>query len=169
MENSSRSARSKPRPAFLFVVLFFPMLMLACNVMNNDAENQMQTPKPDISHGVVMTGTATITHYWGTTCVNSGTAVLTINPDATISLVTDQPDIKPLDCSTTSDRLSDRATGTYYYENGYLYFHLCDGDLSTESTGWVTDVAGEGDIICYYKGPDGKSAKELMITFDVHK
>ena len=168
MSNSTCFASSKSRRVALFVVIFLPMLMLACNVMNNDAENQMLTPKPDITNGIVMTGTATIVRYWGQTCTNTGTAVLTIRPDATFILKTDLPDISPKDCSATGDRLMDRATGKYYYENGYLYFSLCNADETTSSVGWVTNTEGQGDVMCYVSF-NGKAEKSMLITFDVKK
>ena len=168
MANPICITQSKARLVALFLVIFLPMLMLACNIMNYDAENEMLTPKPDIRNGVVMTGTATIVRYWGQTCTNSGTAVLTINPDATFILKTDLPDISPKDCSTTGDRLSDRVTGKYFYEDGGLYFKLCDADLTTQSVGWVTDKEGQGDVVCY-DNFNGKAEKFLLISFDVKK
>ena len=146
-------------------------MMMSCYIDSQSAaEAENSTPKPNISNGLVMNGTTTIIHYYGDLkCTNTGTAVLTVNPDTTIMLKTLQPDIKTADCSPTGDQLSDRATGKYNYETNTLFFSLCDADLSTESTGWLTADEGQGDVICYGKDFDGKATKFLIISFDVKK
>ena len=171
MGNSNRFIQAKQRNLFSFSLIILSLLMMSCYYSGQGAaEAENSTPKANISKGLVMNGTATIIHYYGDlTCTNTGTAVLTVNPDSTIMLKTLQPDISTADCSPTGDQLSDRASGKYNYETNTLFFSLCNADLSTESTGWLTADEGQGDVICYGKDFDGTATKFLIISFDVKK
>jgi hypothetical protein len=171
MKSLNHFFEAKQRRVFIFSLLIISFMMMSCYYSGQDAaEAENMTPKPNISNGLVMNGTATIVHYYGDLrCTNTGTAVLTVNPDSTFILKTLQPDIKTADCSPTGDQLSDRATGNYIYATNELHFRLCDADLTTDSYGWLTADEGQGDVICYGKDFDGKATKFLMISFDVKK
>ena len=171
MKSPNHIVDAKHRRVFIFSLIIISFMLMSCFYSGQDAaEAENRTPKPNISNGLVMNGTATIIHYYGDLkCTNTGTAVLTVNPDTTIMVKTMQPDISTADCSPTGDQLSDRATGKYNYETNTLFFNLCNADLSTESTGWLTADEGQGDVICYAKDFDGKATKFLLISFDVKK
>jgi hypothetical protein len=172
MKSANQFVEAKRRHVFIFGLIVISFIMMSClySPSNSASEGENRTPKPNISNGLVMNGTATIIHYFGDLkCTNTGTAILTVNPDTTIMLRTMQSDISTADCSPTGDQLSDRATGKYNYDTNTLFFSLCNADLSTESTGWLTADEGQGDVICYGKDFDGKATKFLIISFDVKK
>jgi len=170
MGNPNRSIPVKQRKVFIFSLIIISLMMMSCDYSGLDASyRENSTPKPNINDGLVMHGTATIIHYYGDTkCTNTGTAVLTVNPDTTIMVRTLQPDIQPSDCSPTGDQLSDRASGKYDHSTNSLLFNLCNVDLTTKSEGWLTADEGQGDVTCYGTS-EGKATEELFISFDVKK
>ena len=171
MISTTRFVQAKNRRAFIFSLIFFFFMLMACNVYSNAAENEGATPQADISNGLVMTGTTTTTIYHTKTCTNEGTAVLTVNPDRSFKLVLNHPDVDD-NCLHTGDRVETAFYGTVDTSVFDMYFTSCMTDRQPvgEADGWITNVDAGGAAICYTVEPNGnRGPKYLYMYFDVKK
>jgi hypothetical protein len=158
MKSETRFIEAKHRHVFIFSLIIFSF-MLSCNFYSN------------ISNGLVMNGTATITYYNTKTCTNEGTAVLTVNPDKSFILVANGPSVDD-NCLQSGDRTNATFYGTVDTSVFDMYITSCmlDHQPVGEADGWITAVDAGGAAICYSVKPNGtRGSKYYYVFFDVKK
>jgi hypothetical protein len=172
MKSPTRFVEAKHRLVFIFSLFVISFIMMSCFYSGQDAaEAENRTPVANISNGLVMNGTATITYYFTKTCTNEGTAVLTVNPDSTFKLVANGPSVDD-NCQQSGDRTNATFYGTVDVSNRVMNITSCmlDHQPVGEADGWITAVDAGGEAICYSVKPNGdRGTKYYYVAFDVKK
>ena len=170
MKSTTRFVVTKHRRVILFSLIIIS-LMMSCNIYSIQEEGDGSPVEADISNGLVMNGTATITYYNTNTCTNAGTAGLTVNTDGTFILVANGPSVGDL-CEQSGDRTNATFYGTVNTLAFEMYITSCTLARQPvgEAEGWITNVDAKGAAICYSVKPDGtRGTKYYYVTFDVKK
>jgi hypothetical protein len=174
MQNLTSFLQVNRHHLILSILILTSLITMACpwdNLYNNNpAELEGATPIADISSGLVMNGTATITKYFQETCTLNGSAVLTVNSDRTFVLEVISADVDGL-CVQSGDQVIDKVIGKVDTSVFAMYFTKCNADQnpSSDSGGSINNVDARGDVLCLDTELDGKLVKFLKISFDVKK
>ncbi len=172
MKTIIRFAATKPRRVFIFSLMIISFMLMSCYYSGQDvAEAENATPVADITNGLVMNGTATITNYFTKTCTNRGTAVLTVNSDTTFKLVATGPVVDD-NCQQSGDLRNATLYGTVDVSARRMNITSCmlDHQPVGEASGWITAVDAGGEATCYSVKPNGEAgSKAYYVEFDVKK
>ena len=172
MKNTTRLVHTKQGRVFIFSLAIISFMMMSCYFYSVDAASaENATPIADITNGLVMNGTATITDYHTKTCTNTGTAILTVNSDATFKLVATGPQVDDT-CQPSSDTVSKTFFGTVDVSARDMNITSCllDRQPVGEASGWITAVDAGGEATCYNIKPNGEAGtKGFYVKFDVKK
>ena len=172
MKSTIHSAATKQRRVFIFSIMIISFMLMSCYYSGQDvASAENATPVADITNGLVMNGTATITNYFTKTCTNQGTAILTVNSDTTFKLVATGPVVDD-NCQQSGDLRTETFYGTVDVSARLMNITSCmlGHQPVGEASGWITAVDASGEGTCYSVKPNGEAgSKAFYLDFDVKK
>jgi hypothetical protein len=174
METHTPLIQHQHRNGMIFCLVIISIMILSCteSVLTNPAEGEGLTPQADVSNGLVMNGTGTVTLFTTKTCTSEGTAVLTVQPDKSFVLALTVPAVDFETCAPTGDQRTFKIRGTVVPASFELNTTSCGVDNSPvrETSGWITGVDSEGAATCMTVNPQGVPvAKFYTLSFSVKK
>ncbi len=174
MEAHTPLVQPQHRSAIIFCLVILSIMILSCteSVLTNPAEGEGLTPQADVTNGLVMNGTGTISLFVTKTCTSEGTAVLTIKPDNSFVLALTVQAVDFETCAPINDQRTYRLNGTVVPAAFELNTTSCNIDYGpvSDTSGWITGVDSQGTATCMTVNPQGVPVeKYYTLTFSVKK